>query len=71
MRYEICFSWSASSNYHFQGQTDWMDAGEFDSAEECEKDWEKGGPVSEALTNVLEASGFEWSLEVREAQDEG
>ncbi len=68
--YRVC--WSASTNISFKGESDWMDYGaEAENAKEVEDDLMRGeGMVSEAMDAVLNASGFEWWLEVREVGDE-
>lgn len=68
MSVEYRVRWAASSNASFQGATDWLP-------------WEEEGDPDSGLEGVatrlvlpdglemaLEASGFEWWVETREAQ---
>lgn len=71
-RFEWRLGWSAASNASFRDESDWMEfGGDAESAEEVEDVLQDGGSISDALEEVLNLSGFEWWLEVREAQDKG
>lgn len=63
---EYRLTWAASSNINFHGATDWE---EWDDPDASEKDiytaLEDGGHISDGLEMVLQASGFEWNVEVR------
>lgn len=70
LEYRVC--WSASSNIGFKGASDWEKAFDEDiTADELEDDLGEalGGRTSipESLEIALEASGFEWWVETREA----
>lgn len=70
-RFRIC--WSASSNASFHGETDWEPfgpSGDNPTREEVEDALYAGDHTSEGLGIALEASGFEWWVEVREANED-
>lgn len=68
IEYRIC--WNASSNVTFRGATDWEpweDDGDPEEAlGECE-DRSQSYNAPPGLDLALEASGFEWYVETREA----
>lgn len=67
--FEYQLSWAASSNISFRGKSGWIPYDEdAESAEEVEEQMMKGGTPCDALAEVLDACGFDWSLEVREAK---
>jgi hypothetical protein len=68
MRFEFRVGWGASSNASFRGISDWTEfGGEAESVEEVEQLLERSsGAISDAMEEVLNASSFEWWLEVRE-----
>lgn len=68
--WQVC--WNASTNISFEGKSDWEEYGaEADTVKEVEDDLMKGGFISDAFERVFQASGFEWWLEVREADNPG
>lgn len=76
IEYRVC--WSASSNISFHGKSDWQPWEDDDEAtgDEVERwvseksmDGHIGFQVPEGLETALEASGFEWNVETREAAD--
>jgi len=70
--FEYRFRWSASSNISFKGATDWTVYDGFeDTAEKVEEALTDGEVGVEGLSMVIDASGFEWYVEVRPFQGEG
>lgn len=69
IEYRLC--WSASSNISFRGETDWEPWSEGGTTAEVEDALYSGRQECEGLNEVLEASGFEWWVETREAPDAG
>lgn len=66
IEYRIC--WNASSNVSFKGHTDWDEWAGFEETMEEVEDSLSGGTVDcHGLSEALEASGFEWWVETREA----
>lgn len=65
MEYRIC--WSASTNINFRGATDWEEwDGYEESATEVEDALYQGdGQIAEALGIAIEASGFDYWVELR------
>lgn len=70
IRYRIC--WNASSNISFEGATDWWDwDDEGATGDDVEDALTSGcGLLSQGLGIALEASGFDWWVESREAAQE-
>jgi hypothetical protein len=68
-RFEFRVCWSASSNISFHGQTNWQDGADWgDDAEEIEDSLDSlTGDLPPGLEMAIDASGFEWSVETREA----
>ena len=72
-KFEVRLSWNASSNVSFRGRTDWEEWGGFEETEdEIYKALEgDGAEIPDGLSQVLDACGFAWGVEVREvASDE-
>lgn len=72
MRYRV--AWSASSNISFHGSSDWedWDDPEATSSEIEEALTESKGGIADGFDLVLDASGFEWWVEVEDGlADEG
>ncbi len=79
IEYRVC--WSASSNISFHGATDWQTWEQFYEEDEpaptlktVEESFDgplDGGHVALpfGLEQALEASGFDWHVETREAQE--
>jgi len=67
VEYRIC--WSASTNISFTGKTDWQEWwGDESDSEDIVHDTLGAGKMEvEGLGEALEASGFDWWVEVREA----
>jgi hypothetical protein len=66
--FEWRVNWSASSNCTFKGSTGWMPWEGFeDTAEDIQTVADGESKLCVGLETVLEASGFEWSVEVRKA----
>lgn len=68
VEYRVC--WSASSNITFSGETDWESWGgdEDDDAKSVEEELYGGKVECAGLSEALEASGFEWWVETRDAE---
>lgn len=68
LEYRIC--WSASSNISFRGQTEWRDAGDWGESDEEVEDAlsDSNGDIPHGLEEAMDASGFEWYVETREAE---
>jgi hypothetical protein len=70
IEYRIC--WAASSNAMFKDETDWASwGGDPDDAQEAVEEAlnKSAGGLPQGLEEALEASGFEWWVETREAPD--
>lgn len=68
MAIEYRFTWSASTNITFRGESDWQAWWGDDEMTASEvEDALYAGTTPEGLGEVLEYSGFEWSAETREA----
>jgi len=66
---EYRLTWSASSDIGFTGATEWMTwPSEDEDHEQIEEDLIRG-EIPEGLSEVLEASGFEWNVETRPKQE--
>jgi hypothetical protein len=67
IEYRVC--WSASSNITFRGATEWEPWEDEDATVKDVEDalYLGGGGAIEGLSMALEASGFEWWVETREA----
>jgi hypothetical protein len=62
--YRVC--WTASSNITFRGNKDWEPwTDEEAGPDDIEKALTSGSRISDGLELALEASGFEWWVEVR------
>lgn len=68
MQYKL--TWSAMSNVNYYGETEWKDYWDKDATEaEILKDLQfSSSGISDGLQEVLEASGFEWDIEVRDGE---
>lgn len=70
---EVRVCWAASSNIGFRGASDWVDYEEWYGAvndkdasiEEIEDYMYSGAHIPPGLELALEASGFEWWVEIR------
>ena len=70
-KFEYRIGWTASSNARFGGETDWQPWHGFEeTSADVEAALNEGG-CSDGLGEALEASGFEWWCEVREAASTG
>ena len=69
-KFEYRLGWTASSNASFRGETDWEPWGGFEeTADDVERAMTDGsGGISDGLSETLDACGFEWWCEVREAR---
>lgn len=68
MTIEFQIGWSASSNATFGGETDWMPwHGDETTTEAVQEALNRGIGISLGLEEALDASGFEWWSETREA----
>lgn len=69
IEYRVC--WSASSNASFRGATDWREWDDDEATKDDIEDVLTGGAtrLSDGLEEALEASGFDWWVETRDAGD--
>lgn len=68
-QFEYRVTWASSSMYHFKGESDWNDwDGDAADPEGIEEELTRGGmdDFPRGLEEVLEASGFDWGVEIRE-----
>lgn len=65
---EYRIHWNASSNISFSGRTDWQEWNEEDvTANDVEDELYIGAVDCIGLSEALDASGFNWWVEVRNA----